>query len=142
YFEKWGNSDILEARYSGPGISKQIIPSSVLFQPSTTQNSTSATLNSNTMSNGNDGGFEEAATFEASTAYPNPFSNELNISLAQDGYEGIVSLALVDLSGKLILTKEVDADGYDLNFSAADLNIPSGIYFLQIVKGTKKEVIK
>lgn len=143
YFEKWGNSDILEVRYAGPGISKQKIPSSVLFLPSSyQQNGSSSSLSSSKVSNSLSEDAGETDTPEKSSAYPNPFSREIKIKFAQDGYEGLVSLALVDLSGKLIFSKEIVADGYDVEFSKADLNVPSGIYFLQIIKGTKKEVIK
>lgn len=31
YFDKWGNNDILEVRYSGPGISKSLVPDHVLY---------------------------------------------------------------------------------------------------------------
>lgn len=35
YFDKWGDKDILEVYYSGPGVGKKRIPSSVLFTGST-----------------------------------------------------------------------------------------------------------
>ena len=40
YFDRWGDNDVLEVYYAGPGISKKRVPSSVLF----TENSGSSTV--------------------------------------------------------------------------------------------------
>lgn len=142
YFEKWGNDDILDVRYAGPGISKQIIPSNILFLPSSMQQNSAFTTLGGTIAKNEEPVFGESRIADQSTVYPNPFTNEITVSLANDGFEGIVRLALLDLSGRLIYTKDVNADNYDINIAASEINVASGIYYLQIIRGSKKEVIK
>ena len=79
-----------------------------------------------------------AATFELGsshvTVYPNPTSDVLNLQL--NGNISIKSLELVDLNGRIIKS----INGFVEKLDISDLN--SGIYMLNVVSDTSKEVIK
>lgn len=63
--------------------------------------------------------------------YPNPTSESFYIS----GFEGLATLKLIDISGKVILTKQVSSED-KISIST----LPKGIYIVELI--TKKKVIK
>jgi beta-glucanase (GH16 family) len=64
--------------------------------------------------------------------YPNPASDKIHISSTIP----ISSLALYDVYGKLILTKENDTQSIDVS------RLNSGVYFLEVASNTQKAVKK
>ncbi|MCB9186407.1 MAG: T9SS type A sorting domain-containing protein [Flavobacteriales bacterium] len=82
---------------------------------------------------------EELANALVST-YPNPTSGVLNIKLFELGFDN-ASLGLIDLSGKLVLSKKLNSSSVEIDVSHLD----SGVYFCQIQvdgKSTIKKVVK
>lgn len=63
--------------------------------------------------------------------YPNPANAELKISLNADSYQ----LSILDQSGKVVLSKQVDT-----NFEIIDIKeLPNGIYFVKLENETISE---
>lgn len=143
YFEQWGD-DILEVKYSGPGISKQIIPNDVLSTDdsgSTTANSESSlgTFTKSIEEATGDDNFENVKT----NVFPNPFSETLNISFSGP-YSGLVAITLMDISGKTVFRQEMSVTEFEnkikLDFVGKDIR--RGLYLLQLNYGMHKEVIR
>lgn len=69
--------------------------------------------------------------FDETLVYPNPFSN----SIIVEAKEGISSIRLVDLNGKLLFeAKSLNTNSYEIH-----LNVPVGNYILEIQSGDKIE---
>lgn len=66
--------------------------------------------------------------------YPNPTTDIINLKST----ENIEDLYLIDISGKLILSEQVQNKVHQINMG----NLPSGIYFLKIKTDTKIETQK
>jgi len=63
--------------------------------------------------------------------YPNPANAELKISLNTDGYQ----LTILDQTGKMVISKQVDSD-----FEIIDVkDLPNGIYFVKLENETISE---
>ena len=82
------------------------------------------------------------ATFNLISAYPNPFNPATTIEyqLLQSSH---VSVKIYDIIGNLVTTlanKNVNAGTYKVSFDAR--NLPSGVYFSQIITNTDKKTIK
>ncbi len=79
------------------------------------------------------------------TCYPNPFSGSMQISLSNNSGQ-VSSIDVYDISGKPVRSFSNFATGENRitwngkNNSGSDL--PSGIYFISVQKGTGKKVIK
>lgn len=136
YFERTGN-EVLEVQYSGPGISKRFIPNDVLFSNG---HSTSVDSKKREMV-----AVDLESNFDLEKnvqAYPNPFSDYIEISIPQDDYKGTIYMTLTDLTGVIVHEKEIYATDLTqaVNIHTASLN--KGIYFLQIVKGVQVETIR
>lgn len=69
--------------------------------------------------------------------YPNPFTNEISIRWANQHVNTIV---LTDISGKTILT--VHPDDGNRSIKIHDLNLPEGMYFLQLQGNFKNQTLK
>jgi hypothetical protein len=71
------------------------------------------------------------------TLYPNPATNTANIlvSLKQ---QGIINIAVYDLSGKAILNKQAIANTGLNNFSIATSELNNGFYFVKINDGSSE----
>ncbi len=74
---------------------------------------------------------EESVLEEALIAYPNPFSEQLLINVL-DGYQYNLS----DLTGRNMISLTQG------NHSLETTHLPAGLYYLQMVKGDRLEVIK
>jgi hypothetical protein len=85
------------------------------------------------------------ASFELSQNYPNPFNPATNISFAVP-VSGLVKLVVYDVTGReaeILLSEEMNAGTYNVNFDASRLS--SGIYFYTLTAGeftrTKKMML-
>jgi N-acetylmuramoyl-L-alanine amidase-like protein/type IX secretion system substrate protein/Big-like domain-containing protein len=86
--------------------------------------------------------FNSPTTFNLISAYPNPFNPSTNIEY-QLKSKTHVSIKVYDIIGNLITTlvnQEMNAGIHHLTFDAA--NLPSGIYFSQIVTSRETKTIK
>lgn len=73
------------------------------------------------------------------TAYPNPVTNQLNISLNENS--GKINYRIIDLSGKEIDSGSRTGDAVEiLEIPVAFL--PSGKYFIQLFTGSSKKVVE
>ncbi|NVK53753.1 MAG: T9SS type A sorting domain-containing protein [Flavobacteriaceae bacterium] len=76
--------------------------------------------------------------------YPNPSKGEFEIKIAN--IKAGTKFNLFDLSGKLIETKTVNANGLSNKISIGNVNLPTGVYLLKIVSTeetiTKKLIVK
>ncbi len=125
YFQFAGGKSLMVS-YSGPGITKQQVPPSVLYI-SGSAGSTSLAGNSFVISS--------VLPIEVKV-YPNPFENNLQVALISDN-AGPFKLILLDELGRIIWeksgTKPVGTLMESINTSA----LQKGIYFLKLVQNSK-----
>jgi hypothetical protein len=146
FFQQYGDR-VLTVSYAGPNISKQIIPSSLLFRSSTTSLSREMNLGSRTTTT-----MATQATIDLVNqtelmntlpevkAYPNPFVNSVIVNIS--GGAGTYKLMLVDVSGKILWrkigTKNTGTYQESINTSV----LQKGVYFLKIIQNNKNSVFK
>jgi hypothetical protein len=146
FFQQYGDK-VLIVSYEGPGISKQVIPSSLLFRSSTTSLSRNMNLGSRTtaivstqVTSDSINQTELLNTLPGIKAYPNPFVNSVKVNIS--GGAGTYKLMLVDVSGKVLWrkigTKNAGTYQESINTSA----LQKGIYFLRIVQNNTNSVFK
>jgi choice-of-anchor B domain-containing protein len=70
------------------------------------------------------------------TVSPNPFTNQISISLSQTIYKKKPKVIIKDISGKTILTLSIDKPTIDLSF------LSSGVYLLELETDTFRKVQK
>ncbi|GAA4466572.1 S8 family serine peptidase [Nemorincola caseinilytica] len=76
------------------------------------------------------------------SAAPNPVGNELRIVVAPDE-DGPVSFAVIDVTGRMILTAErTFSRGYNDAFILPMNSLPAGIYLLRAETATQRQAIK
>lgn len=143
YFEQWAD-DVLEVRYDGPGVSKQLIPDNVLSRTNeggTTSSDTNAfgSISKNKISSKANKSEEQ---FNASV-FPNPFVETLNVSVS-NSQDGIVTISLTDLTGNVIFKdrQSLNSLAGTLSIDMFNKNIPNGVYVLQVISGTDKKVMR
>ena len=67
------------------------------------------------------------------TVYPNPFINELNITVNAPR-NTTARIEIVDIQGRLIAVKSVDVNKGDTKITVSELsNLNSGIYFVNMI---------
>jgi hypothetical protein len=62
--------------------------------------------------------------------YPNPFSNNLNISFSNEYKIENTEFIVVNVLGEVVARKQLNSTDSDMNLSA----LPKGVYFWQIVE--------
>lgn len=72
------------------------------------------------------------------SVYPNPFSNQVNISCKNEVDINGKTIKLYDVTGKLFLTQVITTQKTSINVS----NLPSGMYFLKVEGGNAPKVFK
>lgn len=85
--------------------------------------------------NPEDEDFTAFSTYDKTTAYPNPFSDEFTLILANNS-EAI--LKVYDINGRLIFNETIN-DRYDIELGQ---NFPSGIYLLRVEQNGEVKNIK
>jgi parallel beta-helix repeat protein len=137
----------LSVSYSGPGISKQAIPSTVCYRISTVNSQRKYTVSTGIESVSDS--IKPAMALDGSnltslkvgiTAYPNPFTNSINVTIT--GEPGTYNLLLVDALGRTLWVKKgTKGDGtYQQIINTS--SIQKGIYFLRVIQNNKSSVIK
>tara|TARA_R110002012_G_scaffold203333_1_gene372703 strand:- start:3768 stop:4082 length:315 start_codon:yes stop_codon:yes gene_type:complete len=85
-------------------------------------------------------GIEEAKGINLTvTAYPNPFATTFSIDLKSNA-TSIVSIAIYDMTGRLLETREIKADG--LANQTLGERYPSGIYNVIVNQGDQTQTIR
>jgi hypothetical protein len=72
-------------------------------------------------------------------AYPNPFANNFAINL-RSNETSTVSLAIYDMTGRLLETREIKAEG--LSNQTIGERYPSGIYNVVVNQGEQTQTIR
>lgn len=87
-------------------------------------------------------GLKDLITGGMVTVYPNPFYDNLTVSLL-NAVSGRWNLQLVNSLGQTVVEKQVDAkkDSYS-KVALPVQNLPAGIYFLKVRQGNVSEVLK
>jgi len=128
YFQQGGGS-VLSVSYSGPGITKQVVPSSALYiVPGT------VAMNNNITQ------VITSSTQVGIKAYPNPFINSITVNI--NGAASEYKLMLVNVSGQVIWTKNGTKGEGDLQQSINTSTLQKGIYFLRVIQNNNASVIK
>jgi len=128
YFERWGGQR-LEVRYVGPGLSKQIIPSTALFTNSATGRMAYENL-------------DEGANPEATVlVYPNPANDYITIRVYAEN-EREKTLDIFD-----VLSRNLSTTSHAVKVGLNDLsqyvgNLPNGLYSVIIGNGSHRIVRK
>lgn len=82
---------------------------------------------------------------EMASIYPNPFENNINVEVFCEK-EAILNLQIIDIFGRIILSKSIVGKSQLNNFSISTSNVSSGIYLLKLFKNNSlvlnKELIK
>jgi parallel beta-helix repeat protein len=141
YFNQTGYEG-LQVSYSGPGISKQLIPSSALYRVAPQfrngnigTNATSTNMGIDVNNNKVDSvtnALDNSQLKVSATAYPNPFTNSIVVSIT--GPSGTYDLILVDALGRTIWTGTgtKNAGTYQQTINTSSLE--RGIYFLKVIQ--------
>jgi hypothetical protein len=149
YFNQTGYQG-LQVSYSGSGISKQLIPSSALyrvapqFRNGNIGTNTTTTVNATDISNKSDSvasALDNSQLTVSVTAYPNPFTNSIVVSIT-GGQSGTYDLLLVDALGRTIWQRSgtKNAGTYQQTINTSSLE--RGIYFLKVIQNNNSSVIK
>jgi hypothetical protein len=135
----WDKS--LQVSYSGPGISKRAIPSSILFR-----NPNDLLLPGN--------GFNEALALAKPlkqqslenltelnvSAYPNPFVSSITITL--NGEAGDYKIQMLDALGRVLWTRNGSKNQGYYAQTVNTSSLKKGIYLLKVIQNEKTTLIK
>jgi parallel beta-helix repeat protein len=145
-FFQQGGDQVLAVEYSGPGISKQVIPTWSLFRNSTTSslmvNSSSGMMFNNDGSNFQMGRLLNNSSQKTGVkVYPNPFRNSIQIDV-NGAAASEFQLSLLDASGKTVWTKNVANHTRNFHTTVNTSALPIGVYFLNLMQDGKKSTTK
>ena len=134
YFQQGGGS-ILNVSYAGPGVIKQVVPSSALYRISAQAGRVALSVE--------DPGVKQTmiSTQVSVKAYPNPFVNNIEINM-DGGVAGAYKLILVDASGKVVWIKSgIKNAGFFLQ-TINTSTLVRGNYILKVIQNNTSSVIK
>ncbi len=80
--------------------------------------------------------------FAVATVSPNPFINTLNLDFGKP-FTGNLSIRLLSIEGKQLVAENrvlKNSSGFTINVDHH--TVPSGIYFIQLVAGEEKRILK
>jgi hypothetical protein len=156
YLQQGGDAT-LSINYSGPGISKQSIPSSFLYRVSTTasRNSFAPTATNINAPAANATAISDSLSTDLGRnlstnlsilelsikAYPNPFVNSLIVNITGGG-TGNYKLLLVDALGRTLMTKTNVKNAPTVQETINTSSLRKGIYFLRIILNDTNKVVK
>lgn len=69
-------------------------------------------------------------------SYPNPSEDRFYISFYTETMKGLCNLKIIDVRGVEVLSKEVNVNSGSNVFNVEDLNLSSGVYYIQFVNGS------
>ena len=129
YFDRTYD-EVLEVRYEGAGVSKQRIPDSKLFLPSSSNQRANAGVKDKKMS-----GVVLGESFEKITAYPNPIRQSLTVELPTDVKE--VDIKFINMIGATVWHKKLPETSTQVVIGMEDSKMPPGYYLLVISNQNK-----
>ena len=132
YFEN-AHGEELTVRYQGPGVSKQTIPSNVLFLDQPSNARTVATADANDSSpERNSVSAQEAGS--GVMLYPVPLQEKLTIDLGTAGIKQPVNVTLTDRIGREILRKTIYPNQRrKLSLYLGNTDLLKGVYFVNVI---------
>ena len=139
YIQQGGGS-LLTVNYSGPGVSKQIVPASSLYRISGAVNNLISGRISSYNQTVTDQQTITPLTENGIKAYPNPFINSIIINI--NGEAGEYKLLLVDGLGRILWVKNGHKNGGAFKQSINTSALKKGIYFLKALQNNNSSVIK
>lgn len=88
-------------------------------------------------------GIQDLVNSHKITAYPNPFSSIITVEWTQGDLIG-AQLTIRDGSGRMIKSQEIpNESAYDKSLTITDLQeLSNGIYFIELVKGDERAMLK
>lgn len=139
FYEHEGG-EVLDVKWTGPGIAKQTIPSAVLYlNAEAAQKSTlMASAHKDSGLNSLQSEFAESAELRL---YPNPAQSNITVDLGQLAEEG-VTISIVDLAGRTFYKQSVNngaREGVQLDLAA--MGLQNGAYVLR-VENQQHEMVK
>jgi hypothetical protein len=86
--------------------------------------------------------FEVNSANSQLTCYPNPASEQVNISFSGISSKESASLKIMDMSGKLVYTKSINVTTGNNNFQLGIASLNNGIYFIQLETADSRQIGK
>jgi parallel beta-helix repeat protein len=129
YFQQGGGS-VLSVSYAGPGISKQVVPASALY-----------IVTGSLALDNNINQVITSSTQVSIKAYPNPFANYIEISIA-GGIAGEYKLMLVDAIGRIVWTKSGIKNEGAFQQTINTSTLERGAYFVKVIQNNTTSVIE
>lgn len=126
-----GGDSTLTVSYSGSGISKQIIPSSILFRDA---NATVGLNNNISISS-------MPQTQIGIKVYPNPFVDNIEVTINSE-VAGEYKLVLLDVLGRVVWMRSGSKTAGLLQQSINTSALQRGFYFLKVIQNNQQSVIK
>jgi hypothetical protein len=139
YFEKDGG-ETMQVYWSGPGITRQIIPDSA-FMPELTL---ATALNKNVSKVS--GTADQSGKSTITQVYPNPFDDQFKISFYNNKANDDISIAIYDLNGKQLYSQHkgrLAQGNTTMTVNLKDKQLKEGIYLVAVnVNGLKSKTVK
>ncbi|MGB1207149.1 MAG: T9SS type A sorting domain-containing protein [Chitinophagales bacterium] len=85
--------------------------------------------------------FDNVENFLTSNVYPNPAQNEVTIE-TMSGTDSPLQVRLLDLTGKLLMEKTIDANGLQTRTSLDISNFQNGYYLIEVSNGLETSISK
>lgn len=139
YFQETGGKNLIVS-YSGPGLSKRVIPNSSLFRGSVFSKMGSNNFGEAFLSTKSTMKSESILPAMVIKAYPNPFKNNINISLDREA--GHYTIQIIDLFGRVVLSRK-GSKGEGFYQQSINTNLfQKGFYFIRIEHNNQLKTIK
>ena len=123
----------LEVRYAGPGVSKQLIPSGVLFVDAANNARTASSTSKNSVlapETHND----QSLDLTQINVYPVPFEDQLTVDFGGEDSKQVAQVSLIDHLGRVILERSVHPDqNRVLVLELGALGLSKGMYHVSVV---------
>ena len=86
-------------------------------------------------------GIEDESKVDQFSIFPNPANEIINVSMSLTNSENTV-INVVDITGKVITTKDLGTVNGDSNVSISLDNLSTGVYFVEMVNSNSKQIKK
>ena len=75
------------------------------------------------------------------TIFPNPFSDQLNLTIQASGNEA-ATISLYDVTGKLLMKRQLQINAGTANITIDAAHLSSGLHFLKLQSASKAQTVK
>ncbi len=87
--------------------------------------------------------FDNVAQKQEINCYPNPFENEINLTVNNLANSGLVEVSVIDVKGSILFQKSILVSPNQVNTSINELNFLSkGVYFMKVKLNEDVQIIK